>query len=281
MPDKTPRPKRKRTARQNLALAGVVLLAALYLSSFVLAFLKSETAHVLFRVSIACTIFVPILLWLFLMAQKAFRPYKSPFIDTIIFDVGGVLVDFTWWDYIKTLGFPEAFLNVIFTDQRVHDYWSEFDRGVLSYEEVRDLYHTAFPEWHDELEKFLNEIDKCLEVYPYTGTLLSELGRRGYKLYILSNWPGFLYDRFAARGGMDFADLVDDAFWSYQHHLLKPDPAFFKKLIDKHGIDTRKAIFIDDIKKNTKVARDLGMLTIDFKDYPDLIKKLAEHDVRL
>ena len=271
----------KRTARQNLALAGVILLAALYLVTFVLAFMKSETAQVLFRVAIACTFLVPTFLWFILWANGRRGRTKSPHIDSIVFDVGGVLVDFTWWEYIKTLGFPDDFLEVIFKDPRVREYWAEFDRGVLSFEAVRQLYFDAFPKWHDELDRFLNEIDKCLFVYPYTEELLRRLGERGYKLYILSNWPGFLYDRFAERGGMDFADLVDDAFWSYEHHLLKPDEAYFEKLINKHGIDTKRALFIDDMEKNTKAAEGLGFHAITFKDYQDLVTKLGTYDVRV
>lgn len=49
--------------KQILALAGVILLAALYISTLVLALIGSATALNLLKVAIYATIVVPVLLW--------------------------------------------------------------------------------------------------------------------------------------------------------------------------------------------------------------------------
>ena len=272
---------RKRTLKQNLALAGVFLLAAMYLTALISAFFKSEAAQALFRASIACTILVPIFLYVFLMAAKAVRPSKSPVIDSIVLDVGNVLVGFPWIEYCRTLPFSEGFLDRFLSDRRCGEIWAEFDRGVKTFEEVRQMYYDAFPDHQADIDLFLDNIDQCMDVYSYTESFISELKRHGYGVYILSNWSDFLYRRQEAKGDMAFADLTDGAFWSYRHHLMKPDPAFFQKLIDTYQIDPKRSVFIDDMPKNTAAASELGFLTILFKDYQDMLRKLGSLGVKI
>lgn len=49
--------------KRIMALVGVILLIALYVSTIVLAIIGSERALTLLRAAIYCTIIVPILLW--------------------------------------------------------------------------------------------------------------------------------------------------------------------------------------------------------------------------
>jgi len=281
MTEKSRRPRRKRTFRQNLALFGVILLVLMYLITFISAFFKSEAAQALFRASIACTILVPIFLYAFLMVAKTVRPSKSPVVDSVVLDVGNVLIDFPWFEYVRTLPFSDGFLDAFFHDPRSNTIWAEFDLGNKSYDEVKGMYYEAFPDYKKDIDLFLESADQCMTVYPYTIPFISELKRHGYAVYILSNWSDFLYKKEEAKGDMAFADLVDGAFWSYRHHILKPDPAYFQKLIDTYQIDPSRSVFIDDMQKNIDAASKLGFLTVLFKDYQDMLTQLKALGVKI
>ncbi len=58
--------KTKRTSRQIIALAGVILLALLYLVTLVVAFVDQSASGRLFWVCLFATIVVPLLLWIYI-----------------------------------------------------------------------------------------------------------------------------------------------------------------------------------------------------------------------
>lgn len=63
----------KKKTKQILAIAAVVLLAGLYIATRVLSLMKSEMAQSLFRGAVACTILIPCLLYVYMMAYKMLR----------------------------------------------------------------------------------------------------------------------------------------------------------------------------------------------------------------
>ena len=67
--------------KQVLAIIAIVLLLGMYVAAFVLAFMKSEHAQILFRAALGATILVPVLLYLVLMVARMLKPAKSAVID--------------------------------------------------------------------------------------------------------------------------------------------------------------------------------------------------------
>lgn len=57
-------------SKRILALAGVILLVAMYVSTLVFALIDSELAIGLFKASIACTIFIPVFLYAVILIQR-------------------------------------------------------------------------------------------------------------------------------------------------------------------------------------------------------------------
>ena len=56
----------KRTAKQIIAILGIILLAALYIVTLLVALFAPDLSGRLFAVCLAATILVPILLWAFI-----------------------------------------------------------------------------------------------------------------------------------------------------------------------------------------------------------------------
>lgn len=59
--------------KQILAIIGIVLLVALYLTAFVLALVKNPNATRWFNVAIYSTIIIPIFLWLMIWVAKLLK----------------------------------------------------------------------------------------------------------------------------------------------------------------------------------------------------------------
>ena len=93
--------------KQVLAIIAIVLLLGMYVAAFVLAFMKSEHAQILFRAALGATILVPVLLYLVLMVARMLKPAKSAVIDAIIFDLGLVLIDWPWEEHAASVGISE------------------------------------------------------------------------------------------------------------------------------------------------------------------------------
>ena len=63
---------------------------------------------------------------------------------------------------------------------------------------------------------------------------------------------------------------IDDAFHeiiiSAEVGLLKPDPAIYTLTLEKLGIESQEAVFIDDNEQNVAGARQVGMRAIRFRN---------------
>ena len=122
---------KKMKPKQILALAGIILLVAMYVCTLIFAIINSPQTQVLFRASLACTIIIPVILYVFLMSAKMVRPSKSPVIDSVVFDVGRVLLDFPWEKYAETLNVSDDALKFL-NDKVVYSpLWGQFDLNTV------------------------------------------------------------------------------------------------------------------------------------------------------
>jgi len=267
--------------KQILALAAVVLLLALYAAAFIFAMMKSEAAQVMFRGAVGATILVPVLLYLFLMVARTVRPAKSPVIDAVVFDVGNVLVEWTWRDMAEDLGISDEAAAVFGEKVFGSSLWSEYDRGVQSEEEALAGFAKVIPaEYEEQLGKLIGAIDDSYSEFWYTRDWIRGLKRKGYKVYILSNWSRKSHDYIEQKGLLDFVKLADGAVWSFACHYIKPEKEIYSYLFKTYGIDPSRAVFIDDNPENVAAARKCGMSAIQFTDYNDAVEKLEAVGVR-
>ena len=266
--------------KQILAMIAIVLILGMYVAAFVFAMMKSEEAGALFRAAIGATILVPVLLYLIFMVAKAVRPSKSSVIDAVVFDVGRVLVTWPWEEYAEKVGIGEEAVRVIKEKVIGASLWDEFDRGSISRAEVLEKCMPLVPGYEEEMRTFVTTVDDSIEVFWYTEDWIRGLKRKGYKVYILSNWSRESHDAVAKKGVMDFVKLTDGAVWSYECHFIKPEKEMYEHLIRKFGLNPSRTVFIDDAEKNVEGARKCGMSAIRFTDYNDTVEKLASVGVR-
>lgn len=97
-----------------------------------------------------------------------------------------------------------------------------------------------------------------MRLFDGTLELLRELKRRGASVYLLSNaQSAFTPDEIAECG---LSDMFDGVMLSSDYGVRKPDPEYFGLLIDKYGIDVKKAVMVgDDMQNDVYGAQRLGM----------------------
>ncbi len=183
-------------------------------------------------------------------------------ITTIIFDIGRVLNGYGWEEYLsRVVPDPKAYRAV---EQAVfkNPAWVEHDKGLLSEEEeIRDFVSAA-PEYEHEIRAVYADLGECTWSLDYAVPWVKELKDKGYRVYALSNWPRRIYDQRGDK--LDFLDLMDGYFLSYQEHLIKPDERAFLRLMEKYEIRPEEAVFLDDTRENILAAERLGIRGILF-----------------
>ena len=186
-------------------------------------------------------------------------------IDTVVFDMGNVLIDFRWKELFGEMGLEGARFDRMAQATVLNPVWDEFDRGYWTDDQMLEAFIANAPELGDVMKEFMNErFTGILKKFTYTDAWLDGLKAAGYRLYILSNFSRKAYNDCA--GELDYVSKVDGAVISYMVGLIKPDPAIYRYLIDTYDIDPQKAVFIDDNLANITAAKEFGLSTILFKD---------------
>ena len=198
-------------------------------------------------------------------------------IDTIIFDIGNVLLDFDYMGIFRSLFDEETAQTIANISVRNLDVWLEMDRGVLSYDEAVELVIQGAPQLEKEIRLAVKALYDRVEAYPYATEWVKSLKEKGYRIYILSNYGEKPFAASKAR--MPFLDYVDGTLLSCQVQDVKPSAAIYQALCDRFQIDPGKAVFIDDSPLNIAGAKAFGLHTILFTDYADAVAKLVAYGV--
>ena len=180
-------------------------------------------------------------------------------IDTIIYDMGNVLIE---WN-------PEKFLHLIETDEEriaklrtaifTSGYWPRQDTGELDADKA---YNMSLALLDDSYQESLRQIYyhwyEYADVFTKMQDYAWELKNQGYKLFVLSNTAASYYD-LAKKGYLPIDEILDGKVLSYEVEMVKPDVAIYQYLLDKYGLEAQNCVFLDDIKGNIEAAQSLGM----------------------
>ncbi|WP_051208812.1 HAD family hydrolase [Butyrivibrio sp. WCD3002] len=193
-------------------------------------------------------------------------------IKTVIFDIGGVLVDFSWENIIRKQGFDEDMVQRIGNASVRSSAWDEFDRGVLDTKGIIDGFVKNDPEIEDEIRLAFSDLTGLLIKRERTIPWIKELKGKGYKVLVLSNFSKQALD--ANPFMQEFLDEIDGGILSYKDKVIKPDRAIYELITKRYDLVPGECVFIDDTEKNIIAARDFGMNGIVFKSYEQVESEL-------
>ena len=195
-------------------------------------------------------------------------------IKTVIFDIGNVLMGFDWWSYVCSL-FSEETAMIINAAFWKTGYWEEFDRGVLSYEEIVHLMEEAAPKYKEEIYTALKRVGECMYKHDYAIPWIKQLKEMGYKVVFLSNYSEFLME--LKPEVLDFLPYLDGGLFSCHAKLIKPDPAIYQMLCEKCDLVPEESLFVDDNAANIESAKKFGLHAIRFEGYEKSYHEVMEY----
>lgn len=194
----------------------------------------------------------------------------------LIFDMGGVLLDWNPDDIIARLGIQGEDAELLRREVFDCSEWVSMDRGSMTQAEglaricrrLPECLHKAAAscvlDWWKEPLIYVEGMD----------ALIREVHSLGYDVYLLSNATGCVHEFFHRLPAHDcFRGAIVSADWG----LLKPQREIYEKLFESFGLQPEECFFIDDNPLNIDGARCVGMPgTVFFKDLVRLRRELNE-----
>ena len=195
----------------------------------------------------------------------------------IIFDVGDTLVDFRHHDYMSELGFDEETITFLTDNMIFTDFWEDMDRGDKDLDEACEHFCGLYPELSEEITKFWDNIEAIVTEYDYAKPLIMSMKEKGYKVFLFSNYPDKLSQMHWSK--FSFLPEMDGYLISAKAHLMKPDPAFYRMLMDRYRLKSEECVFIDDNENNIAAAEKIGWRAIHFTGYEALLEILNSEGI--
>lgn len=198
-------------------------------------------------------------------------------INTILFDIGNVLIDWNP-DHLLAKLLPDAAAIRDFRAQAVtHDRILAMDRGQSWDAQLAEI----AVECPQHLATAQVYRDRWVETIsgPIQGSvdIMHRLKQAGYPLYALSNYGVENFD--ATVKIYPFLDSFDGRVVSGYEGVIKPDPAIFDLVIQRFPLDPAKTLFIDDRPENIDAAKECGFQCHLFTDASRLAETLTQAGV--
>jgi len=201
-------------------------------------------------------------------------------INTIIFDIGNVLASFRWADLFHDLGFNgEKFERIAAATVLHPTMWNEFDRSLMSDEEIIAKCIERAPEYEQEIRLLFSKTELLVEEYTYSADWIRSLKDRGYRVYLLSNYGKTSFEAARDKGRLSFLPLVNGGVISYEVRIVKPEPGIYQALLAKYNLNAAECVFLDDKAENVEAAKKLGFHGIvveSEKQAKDMLNEILE-----
>jgi 2-haloacid dehalogenase len=175
-------------------------------------------------------------------------------IQNIIFDFGGVLID---WNPIYLYG------NVFETEEEMNYFlenvcrydWNVLQDAGRPLSEATTLLQREHPEFSEQINYYYGRWEEMLGGTIDENVKLIKPLKKRYKLYGLTNWS---------------AETLP---------IVKPNPKIYEILLDRYNLEAESSLFIDDNAENIETAKKIGFKTVHFTDGVNLEQLLKSEKV--
>lgn len=195
--------------------------------------------------------------------------------DTIIFDLGAVLIDWNprhlYRKIFKTEEEISWFLENICTSE-----WNDEQDAGRSFEEATEVLVAKHPEWEEPVRAWYGRWRETIQgpIHETVDILKTIKESNGYRLYALTNWSAETFPW--ALNTFEFLHWFEGIVVSGVEKMKKPQPEFYQILFDRYNVNPRNSVFIDDNEKNIETGKTIGLTTIHFKSPTQLYAELNQ-----
>lgn len=195
-------------------------------------------------------------------------------IKNIIFDLGGVLIDWNP-DYMYKKIIHDDSERSWFLENICTSDWNEAQDGGRLIKEANELLISIHPEYKDLILAYYERWEEMLNG-PISGTveILNEIKlNKKHGLYALTNWSAETFPR--ALELFDFLHWFDGRVVSGEEKTRKPFKEIYDIILTRFNLDPSTTLFIDDNLRNINAARELGIISIHFQS-PDQLRSVLK-----
>ena len=188
-------------------------------------------------------------------------------IRNIVYDVGYVLVNYSWKQKFREFGYDEEGVSRLSEQlfgsrdpESIRTYWEKYDMNEITDQEIEAYCYTHFPADRKALEWFFAVPSEWCVYMSDLADTIGRMKKKGYHIYLLSNYPERLWREHLKNA--PFRQDLDGAVVSWQERCGKPEKRFYRALFDRYGLLPDECLFLDDRRDNTEAAEQLGMQSI-------------------
>ena len=199
-------------------------------------------------------------------------------IESIVFDVGNVLIPWNHrWLFRKLL--PDEAALERFLDEVDFVGWNtRIDAGLAVAAGIAER-GARFPQYRHLLQAYFDRWEESIGEHDAEVLALARgLRNAGYRTLALTNFSAETFPRAVRLN--PFLNEFEGIVVSGEVGLVKPDPAIFRLLCERHSVAAERCVFIDDSLPNVEGARRAGMHALHFRDAGTLRDELAALGVR-
>lgn len=202
-------------------------------------------------------------------------------IKNIIFDLGGVLID---WN-------PEyVYLDVFEGDRKKMQWfldeictmdWNENQDGGYPLQKATEERVSLFPQYEEWIRMYYGRWEEMLggSIEETVEILDQLLGDIKFRVIALTNWSSETFPVALQR--FEFLHRFEGIIVSGIEKTRKPFPDIYQLTLDRYGFKAEETLFIDDNQRNIDAAADMGIQTIHFKNPKDLKYNLNKKGILL
>ena len=202
-------------------------------------------------------------------------------IDTIIFDLGGVLIDWNpEYVFLDVFNNDREKMQWFFDNICTHDWNENQDAGYPMAQATEDRV-VLFPEYEKEIRMFYGRwVEMLGDAISGTVDILKRLiESKDYKVVALTNWSAETFPIALER--FDFLHWFEGIIVSGEEKTRKPFDDIYYLTLKRFNINPEHAIFIDDNLRNIEAANNLGINGIQFQSPESLHKQLKTFNINL
>ncbi len=200
-------------------------------------------------------------------------------IDTIIFDLGGVLIDWNpEYVYLEVFNGDRQKMQWFFDNICTNDWNENQDAGYPMAKATKERI-ALFPEYEDLIRMFYDRwVDMLGDEITETVEILDKLKRSNkYKIVALTNWSHETFPIALAR--FEFLHWFEGIVVSGEEQTRKPFTDIYNITLERYKINSGNSVFIDDNLRNVNAAKELGIHGIHFETPKHLVRQLQKFDI--